>query len=78
MHNDSRSPIRSFCFFRPSVVLRVKSLYFCEPGTKTEDPETALALHTLTDLYLGQFVFAARESQPSAFNNKNQLTCGLC
>jgi len=29
------------------------SLYIAEPGSKREDPETALALHTLTDLYLG-------------------------
>jgi hypothetical protein len=30
------------------------SLYFCEPGTMDEDPNTALALHSLTDLFLGQ------------------------
>jgi hypothetical protein len=28
------------------------SLYFCEPGEKVEDVNTALTLHTLTDMYL--------------------------
>ena len=30
------------------------SLYFCEPGSREKDPNTALALHTLTDMYLGK------------------------
>lgn len=28
------------------------SLYYCEPGEKTEDADGALCLHSLTDLYL--------------------------
>lgn len=63
-------------FYQPDTT-PLGSLYFCEPGEKVIEAQTALALHTLTDMYLGKQSKALKSNIAShAASDRCFTACG--